>query len=82
MWLQDGPALPQAAEEALESDLYKRFAASVQDDIDSALPVTVKIDEDDHNYIYISWYHLGEMPKRNIINPYLKHLGVLSLMLF
>lgn len=30
-----------------------RFVASVQDDIDSVLPLTVKIDEDGHNYIYI-----------------------------
>lgn len=48
---KDYPSLQQAVEEGWESDLYQSFAASVQDDIDSALPVTVKIDEDGHNYI-------------------------------
>lgn len=48
------PSLQQVAEGGWESDLYQSFAASVQDDIDSALPLTVKIDEDGHNYIYLN----------------------------
>lgn len=51
---KDYPSLEQVAEEVWESDLSQSFGASVQDVIDSALPLTVKIDEDDHNYIYLN----------------------------